>query len=167
MEQARDQQKLRRWCVRRLLEDWTLRRVSDHARIPKSTVHDWWTRFQWKGWEGLLDMSRRPRTIHRLSEATVQRVIQVRREQGWCHEAIAAYLNQRENLKVSCGSVYTILKRNGLITKPYKPRRRRVYISDSQESILTVYGRPISNTTMTDTSSPFWTTAQDMFQQPP
>jgi hypothetical protein len=35
MNQERDQQKLRRWCIRRLQEDWTVREVSDHATIPK------------------------------------------------------------------------------------------------------------------------------------
>jgi transposase InsO family protein len=128
MKPERDQQRLRRWCIRRLQEDWTIRKVAEHARIPKSTVHDWWMRFQKKGWDGgLLDESRKPHTIHRLPSTTIQRVIQLRQAEGWCHEAIAAYLNQ-QGLKVSSGSTYTILKRNGLITKPYKPRRRRTFI---------------------------------------
>jgi len=128
MDRERDKQKLRRWCVRKLLEDWTLRRVSEHARIPKSTVHDWWTRFQWKGWAGLVDTPRRPHTIHHLPEATIRRVIDIRQREGWCHEAIAAYLCQQEAIKVSCGSAYTILKRNGFITNPYKPRKQRTFI---------------------------------------
>jgi len=128
MDQRRDREKLRRWCVRRLQEDWTVRRVSEHARIPKSTIHDWWTRFQWKGWEGLVDASRRPNTIHRLPEATVRRVIEIRQQEGWCHEAIAAYLHQQEDVKISSGSAYTILKHNGFITNPYKPRKQRTFI---------------------------------------
>jgi transposase InsO family protein len=129
LNQERDQQRLRRWCIKRLQEDWTIRRVSEHARIPKSTIHDWWSRFQRKGWEGgLRNESTRPHTIHHLPETTIQRIIQVRQKEGWCHEAIAAHLNQRESIKVSSGSVYTILKRNGLITKSYKPRRRRTFI---------------------------------------
>jgi transposase InsO family protein len=129
MNQERDRQRLRRWCIRRLQEDWTVRKVSEHARIPKSTVHDWWVRFQRKGWEkGLLNESKRPHTIHRVPETTVQRVIEIRQREGWCHEAIAAYLNQREKIKVSSGSVYTILKGNGFITQPYTPRTRRTFI---------------------------------------
>jgi len=128
MDRERDREKLRRWCVRRLLEDWTLRQVSEHVRIPKSTIHDWWTRFQWKGREGLIDASRRPHTIHRLPEATVHRVLEIRQQEGWCHEAIVAYLSQREHIKVSSGSAYQILKHNGLITKPYKPRKQRTFI---------------------------------------
>ena len=128
MEPERDQQKLRRWCIRRLQEDWPVRKVSEHVRIPKSTIHDWWSRFQRKGWEGLLNESRRPHTIHRLSEATIQRIVEIRQREGWCHEAIAAYLNQREGIKVSSGSTYRILKRYDLITRSYKPRKQRTYI---------------------------------------
>src|SRR3990170_3512613 len=106
MDQVRNWQRLRRWCIRRLLEDWTVREVSEHARIPKSTIHDWWMRFQRKGWEGLVNESRRPHTIHRLPEATVHRIVEIRQQEGWCHEAIAANLNQKENIKVSCGSAY-------------------------------------------------------------
>jgi hypothetical protein len=71
-------------------------------------------------------------TIHRISKATIRRVVYVRKQEGWCHEAIAAYLNQ-ENINVSSGSAYHILKRNGLITKPYKPRRQRTYIRFQRE----------------------------------
>jgi transposase InsO family protein len=128
MDRERDKQRLRIWCIRKLLDGWTVRRVSEHARIPKSTIHDWWSRFQWKGGEGLVDASRRPHVIHRLPEATVRRVLEIRQREGWCHEAIAAYLKQRENIKVSSGSAYLILKRNGLITKTYKPRKQRTFI---------------------------------------
>jgi len=128
MNQERDRQRLRRWCIRRLLEDWPIRKVSEHARTPKSTIHDWRIRFQKKGWEGLVDASRRPHTIHRLPQTTICRIVEVREREGWCHEAITAYLNQRENLKVSSGSTYKILKHYNLITKTYKPRRQRTYI---------------------------------------
>jgi transposase InsO family protein len=54
--------------------------------------------------------------------------LSIRQQEGWCHEAIAAYLNQTENINISSGSAYQILKHNHLITKPYKPRKRRTYI---------------------------------------
>jgi len=133
MDQERDQQRLRRWCIRRLLEDWPIRKVSDHARIPKSTIHDWWGRFQRKGWAGLVDKSRRPHIIYRLPQETVARIIEVRLREGWCGEAITAYLNQQENIKVSSGSVYKVLKESSLITRTYKPRRQRTYIRFQRE----------------------------------
>jgi transposase InsO family protein len=95
--------------------------------MPKSTVYDWWCRFQRKGWEGLIDSSRRPHTIHRLPEETVTRILEVRQEHGWCAEAIEAYL-RTQGIQASHGSIYTILKMNDLITRPYKPRRQRTFI---------------------------------------
>jgi transposase InsO family protein len=75
----------------------------------------------------LVDASRRPHTIHRIPQETIVKVIEVRMREGWCSEAIEAYL-KREGVQVSHGSIYMILKRNGLITKPYKPRKQRTYI---------------------------------------
>jgi len=54
--------------------------------------------------------------------------MEVRLREGWCGEAVAAYLHQQENIKVSSGSVYKVLKENNLITRTYKPRRQRTYI---------------------------------------
>ena len=126
MRGERDVGKLRRWCVRRILEGWSIRDVSAHAMMPKSTVHDWWIRFQRKGWAGLVDESRRPRVIHRLPQETVARVVEVRRREGWCSEAIEAYLKAR-GVQVSHGSIHMIIKENHLPMHTYAPRRQRTY----------------------------------------
>jgi transposase len=128
----RDRVKLRRWCIRRLLEDWSIREVASHVRMPKSTVYDWWCRFQWKGWEGLVDVSRRPHHINHLPQETIAKVVEVRQREGWCAEAIEAYL-KTQGVQVSHGSIYTILKQNGLIMKPYKPRKQRTFIRFARE----------------------------------
>jgi len=94
---------------------------------PKSTVHDWWSRFQWNGWVGLSDASRRPHTIHRLPEETVQKVLEVRQREGWCSEAIEAYL-KAHGVQVSHGSIHTIIKQNHLPMRTYAPRKQRTYI---------------------------------------
>jgi transposase InsO family protein len=126
MEKQRDKLKLRRWCVRRIIDGWPITKVADHAQTPERTVYAWWNRFQWNGWVGLSDASRRPHTIHRLPTETVQKVLEVRRTHGWCSEAIEAYLKSH-GIQVSHGSIYTILKTNQMINEPYKPRRQRTY----------------------------------------
>jgi len=118
--------RLRRWCVKRIIEGWPVRKVADHAQTSLRTVYTWWNRFQWKGWEGLVDTSRKPHTIHRLPQETIEKVLQTRKTHGWCGEAIEAYL-KTQGVQVSHGSIYTILKTNGLIMKPYKPRRQRSF----------------------------------------
>jgi len=128
MNQERDPQRLRKWCIRRLQEDWSIRKVAEHARVPKSTVHDWWLRFQRKGWDGgLLNEPRRPHTIHTLPEETVRAVIEVRQREGWCSETIEAYLKRR-GIQVSHRSITTIIRKHNLPIRSYKPRRQRTYI---------------------------------------
>jgi len=126
MEKQRDKLKLRRWCVRRIINGWSVSKVADHAQTPQRTVYAWWNRFQWNGWVGLSDASRRPHTIHRLPTETVEKVLEVRRTHGWCSEAIEAHL-KAHGIQVSHGSIHTILKANQMINKPYKPRRQRTY----------------------------------------
>jgi hypothetical protein len=75
---------------------------------------------------GLLDASRRPRTIHHLNPSAIERVIQLRQQHGWCGEAISARLG-REGVEVSNGSVYKILHDHALPVKAYAPGRRRTY----------------------------------------
>jgi len=94
--------------------------------MPKSTVHDWQMRFQRKGWAGLVNESRRPHIIHRLPQETVARVIEVRQREGWCSEAIEAYL-KAHGVQVSHGSIHTIIKQNHLPMRTYAPRRQRTY----------------------------------------
>lgn len=132
MRGERDVAKLRRWCVRRLLEGWSTRDVSVHAMMPKSTVHDWWTRFQRKRWAGLANESTRPHIIRRLSQETVARVIEVRQREGWCSEAIEAYL-KAHGVQVSYGSIHTIIKQNHLPMHTYTPRRQRTYARFQRE----------------------------------
>lgn len=126
MEKQRDRLKLRRWCIKRIIDGWPISKIADHAQTPQRTVYAWWNRFQWNGWVGLLDASRRPHTIHRLPTETVERVLEVRRTHGWCSEAIEAHLKSH-GVQVSHGSIYTILKTHQLITEPYRPRRQRSF----------------------------------------
>ena len=78
MDKPRDIVKLRRWCVRRLLEGWPAVKVSGHAQAPLRGIHRWWSRFQAKGRGGLFNSSRRPHTIHRVPQETIVKVIEVR-----------------------------------------------------------------------------------------
>jgi len=84
-------------------------------------------RFQRKGWEGLVDASRRPHTIHRLPQSTVNTVIEIRQREGWCSETIEAYL-KRQGIQVSHRSITTIIRKHSLPIRSYSPRKQRTYI---------------------------------------
>jgi len=125
-EKPRDKLKLRRWCVRRLLEGADVEDVRLIAKVSRRTLYYWLERFQRNGGEGLLDKSRRPHTIHRLGASVVENVIQLRQQYGWCGEAISAHLRRR-GVDVSSGSVYKILRHHMLPIKTYAPRKQRTY----------------------------------------
>jgi len=125
-EKPRDRLKLRRWCVRRLLEDEDVEDVRLIAKVSRRTLYYWLERFQRNGEEGLRDASRRPHTIHRLNPTAVEKVIQLRQRHGWCGEAISAHLS-REGVPVSNGSIYRILHNHALPVKTYAPRTRKTY----------------------------------------
>jgi len=127
LEKPRDKLKLRRWCVRKLLEGEPVESVRLTAQVSRRTLYYWLERFQRNGGEGLIDKSRKPRTIRRLNPTVVEKVIQLRERHGWCGEAISAHL-RREGVEVSNGSTYTILHNHALPIKAYAPRRRRTYI---------------------------------------
>ena len=127
LEKPRDRLKLRRWCVRRLLEGEDVENIRLTAKVSRRTLYYWLERFHQNGGEGLRDTSRRPHTIHHLNPTVVEKVIQLRQQHGWCGEAISAHL-RHEGVGVSNGSIYRILHSHALPIKAYAPRRRRTYI---------------------------------------
>ena len=126
LEKPRDKLKLRRWCVRRLLEGDDVETIRLTAKVSRRTLYYWLERFQRNGGEGLRDASRRPHTIHRLHPIVIEKVIELRQRHGWCGEAISAHL-RREDVEVSNGSIYRILHNHALPVKAYAPRTRRTY----------------------------------------
>jgi transposase len=132
LEKPRDKLKLRHWCVRKLLEGEDMESIRLTANVSRRTLYYWLERFQRNGGEGLIDASRRPRTIHHLNPSVVERVIQLRQQHGWCGQAISAHLKQ-QRVEVSNGSVYTILHNHAFPVKEYAPRRRKTYIRFQRE----------------------------------
>jgi putative transposase len=126
-EKPRDKLRLRRWCIRKLLEGADVENIRLVAKVSRRTLYNWLERFQRNGWVGLSDTSRRPRTIHYLDANVVEKVIQLRQQHGWCGEAISAHLRRR-SVQVSNGSVYKVLHSHALPVKTYAPRRQRTYI---------------------------------------
>ena len=84
--------KRRRWIVRRRLEGWTAPRIAEALKINEKTVDRWWRLYRKEGWEGLRVKSRRPHTIHKASENTVEAVLELRRARNWGPCKIEGYL---------------------------------------------------------------------------
>jgi len=126
MREERDIAKLKRWCMRRHGEGVPVDEICTTAQIPKRTFYDWLRRYREHGLEGLQPKSRRPHTIHRTAIRTVEEVVKIRRETGWCPHKIAGYLRTQRR-PVGHMTVYRILRSSGLNHPLTKPRIKRTY----------------------------------------
>ena len=116
----------RRWIVRRRLEDWTVPRIAEALKISEKTVDRWWGFYRKEGWEGLCVKSRRPHTIHKTPEGTVEAVIELRRAWNWGPCKIEGYLRNygmKGVKQISHRTIYKILVQAGLNNPIAKPRK--------------------------------------------
>jgi transposase len=126
MKEERDIAKLKRWCMRRHGEGVPVDEISTTAQVPRRTLYDWLRRYRQHGLEGLTPKSRRPHTIHRTATRTVEEVIRIRRETGWCPQKIAGYL-RTQGTNIGHMTVYRILRQEGLNHPLTRPRIKRTY----------------------------------------
>ena len=82
----------RRWIVHRRLDGWTVPRIAEALRMSEKTVDRWWSLYRKERWEGLRIKSRRPHTIHKTPEGTVEAVLELRRTRNWGPCKIEGYL---------------------------------------------------------------------------
>jgi transposase len=121
----RDINKLRRWCIRKRINGWTVREICSHAGIPRRTFYNWWIKYEQDGIDGLQTQSTRPKTIHRTPDNVVDEVLELRKKTGWNEKSIAEYVD------IGHTTVYKILKANGFI-EPGSPRKQRTFKSFSR-----------------------------------
>ena len=110
MQKPRDITRLRHWCIRRRGEGVTVNEICTAAQISRRTFYDWWTRYRKHGLEGLQPKSRRPHTIERTPNRTVEEIIAIRKKTAWCPHKIAGYL-RTQGRPVGHMTVYRTLPR--------------------------------------------------------
>ena len=126
MKKERDIARLKRWCMRRQGEGASTSEICSAAQIPRRTFYDWLKRYRQHGLKGFEPKSKRPHTTHRTGIGTVQEVIKIRQETGWCPHKIAGYL-RTQGRPVGHMTVYRILCSSGLNRPLPKPRIKRTY----------------------------------------
>ena len=65
MQYERDLEKIRRWCIRRKLQEWKVTEICKHVHISRMSFYKYWNRYKREGFDGLQDRSKKPHTIHR------------------------------------------------------------------------------------------------------
>jgi transposase InsO family protein len=127
MRKPRDVVRLRLWCIRKRGEGVPVHEICTNAQIPRRTFYNWRNRYRLGGLEGLNSKPRTPHTIHRTPPETVEKILTLRREKGWCPILIEGYLRRAESIMVGHTTIYRLLRQAGLNNPLQKPRQRRSY----------------------------------------
>ncbi len=126
--------KERRWIIKQRLRGANVTWICEKADISRTTFYRHWSSFQKDGWSGLRAKSRKPKTIHRTPQDTVDEVIRLRNTRGWSPTKIEKYL-RRDDVEgfapISHNTIYQILVDAGLnnpLDKPCKTWGRRRFV---------------------------------------
>ncbi len=126
MKKTRDVAKLRRWCIRRRGKGAPVSEMCTAAQIPRRTFYNSWSRYKAGGFENLTDKPRTPYAIQRTPDETVEAILHLHRETGWCPHRIAGYL-RKQGIDICHMTVYRILRSSRLNRPLQKPRTKRTY----------------------------------------
>jgi transposase len=105
MKKPRDVVRLRQWCIRKRGEGVPVHEICTNAQIPRRTFYNWRNRYRLGGLEGLNPKPRTPRTIHRTPPETVEKILNLRREKGWCPILIEGYLRRAESIEIGHATI--------------------------------------------------------------
>lgn len=86
--------------------------IAQRLGFSKKTVYKWLGRFRAEGDAGLCNRSCRPHTIHRTPPAVEEKVLSIRRLHTCSPLKIHMLLRRHDNLQVSVGAIWNVLKRH-------------------------------------------------------
>lgn len=102
MPEERNLEKLRRWCIRKRRQGWSVVSISSHAQVPLRAAYSWLEKQRRCG--SVKDRSRAPNTIRSTPKEIVDRIVELRRSTRRSECAIASCL-EREGVSVSHSTV--------------------------------------------------------------
>jgi len=118
----RDWEKLRKWIIRRRLENMPVTAICAQAKISRKAFYFWWNRYQAEGWNGLREKQRGRPKRPELDGALKKRVVKLRERYGWGPNKIAGHLSHK-GFTIDHNQAYHVICEAGLnhpITEPRK-----------------------------------------------
>ena len=100
MQYKQDLEKIRRWCIRRKIDEWKVTDICKHIHISRMSFYRYWNRYKKEGLDGLKDHSKRPHTIHKTDKKIEQKVIQLRKKYQYCPHKIQGTLANQYRIKI-------------------------------------------------------------------
>lgn len=100
----------------------------DKLGKQRSYYYYWYDRFKKYGWKGLIDKSRRPKRMPRLSnERTVKAVLRMRTRTHYGKERLHEYLKDK-GIIVPVSTIGNILRRSGLLVKKRRWKTEKKHV---------------------------------------
>jgi hypothetical protein len=96
-------------------------------RSPEEPSTTGGNRYRLGGLEGLRPKPRVPNTVHGTPPETVQKILALRREKGWCPILIEGYLRKADLMQIGHTIIHRLPKQAGMNNPLQKPRQRRSY----------------------------------------
>lgn len=116
-----------RWLKLHLEQGYTISEISRLSGFSRDTLHRWKRNYLKHGVAGLIE---KPRAHHSYPYKTLlkieKKIIQIRRKYGFCAQKINLRL-AKEGITIHTRTVHKILKRNGLVRKRRRSRRKDIY----------------------------------------
>ncbi len=118
----RDIERLKRWIIRKKLEEQPVTAICAEAQISRKMFYYWWNRYQAEGYKGLEEKQRGRPCGPTLDYDQKEKVIKIRKRYGWGPNKIAGHL-EHKGFAIDHHKVYGIIREAGLnhpITEPRK-----------------------------------------------
>jgi len=119
---GRDWFKLRKWCIKRYKEGWSISKICSHAQISRMSFYRYLNRHRLYGITALRERSHRPYTIHRTPSSVVSQIIHIRNQYRWGPNKIEAWL-KRNGMQVGHTTIHKILCGHGMNNPIDRPRK--------------------------------------------
>jgi len=114
--------KLRKWVIRRRLENMPVSSICTQAGVSRKVFYFWWNRYQAQGWNGLQEKPRGRPCGPQLDDFLRGKVIKLRTRYEWGPKKIAGYLS-RKGYTIDNNQAYKIICEAGLNHPISSPRK--------------------------------------------
>ena len=118
----RDWEKLRKWIVRRRLENIPVTVICAQAKISRKVFYFWWNRYQAEGWNGLQEKQRGRPKRPELDGSLKKKVVKLRERYCWGPNKIAGHLKHK-GFSIDHNQAYRIICEAGLNHPLSQPRK--------------------------------------------
>src|SRR3990172_11987161 len=124
---------------------WKVSEICRSENICRKTFYNWLNLYNQHGQKGLVKKSTRPNTVHcKVTPSIARTIIRMRRSTKANEYAIQSKLSSR-GIRLAHGTVYAVLKDNGLINGLSKIRKQKTYVRYERDHPNSLWQTDLTN----------------------